>query len=105
MWDQHGGSGMRATGSVVTVPAAVLGGKGETSQTMADKPIRFYLFSTDTPPEEIARVINSLAPEPASSDDEVPIHSGQDLNGDDIDDTDERIVHPGEPNERGLPRT
>jgi hypothetical protein len=57
------------------------------------------LFGKDISPEEAARIINRGA-----SDDKVPDHLGEDLNGDDIDDTDERIDHLGEvPNERGLP--
>jgi hypothetical protein len=65
-----------------------------------------FLFGKDISPEEAARIINRLSPNKTgvASEDEVPDHLGEDLNGDDIDDIDERVVDPAEkPNEHELP--
>jgi hypothetical protein len=68
------------------------------------QPTRLFLFSTDLPPEEIARVINSPATEPVSSDDEVPGHPGQSQNANEMDDSNERVLDPSDdPQERELP--
>ena len=47
-------------------------------------------------PEEIVRVINSLAPEQDISDDETLGAHGEDQNADATDDTHERVLDPGE---------
>jgi hypothetical protein len=69
-----------------------------------EKPIHFFLFNTETSPEEISYVINNLAPEQDISDDEVPDHPREDQNAVEIDYTHQRVLDPDEePNRCELP--
>jgi hypothetical protein len=74
------------------------------SKRPTPQPTRLFLFSTDLPPEEIARAINSPAIEPVSSDHEVPGHPGESQNANEIDNSHERVLDPSDdPQERELP--